>query len=117
RAFIVAPENQLRERGRAGDVGPLADVHEVRVWAYRERLQPAQAGVRLRRGTPAWREIAHRIRDGADMRRRRPAAATDDIEPPAGRKLPKIRRHNVRRLIESSKRVRQAGVGIATAVD
>ena len=43
RAGVVAGEDQLRERARAGDVGALADVDEQRVVADVERLEAGEA--------------------------------------------------------------------------
>jgi hypothetical protein len=42
-AGVVAGEDQLGERARAGDVGALADVDEQRVVADQQRLEAGQA--------------------------------------------------------------------------
>ena len=48
RLLVLPGEDQLRELRRAGDVGALADVDEVRVGADDEGLEAAEAGVRPR---------------------------------------------------------------------
>ena len=43
RLLVLAGQDELGEPGRAGDVGALADVHEVRVRAQGQRLEAARA--------------------------------------------------------------------------
>ncbi len=80
RLAVLVVLDQPAEPGRAGDVGALADVDERDVVGERERLQPGQLQSR-----PASRnETRRRARDCAgdrtDVRRRRAAAPTDDVE-------------------------------------
>ena len=97
-----------RERARAGDVGPLADVDEERVGADVERLQAGQARARLDVGDhPRWHALDG-IGDGARCGRASCRSRPDQVEQrpraPAGR-APRTSRAAARR----SRRTRWAG--------
>ena len=113
RRVVVAALDQLGELRRAGDVGALADVHEQRVGPDRERLEPGEPRVAAASRHGARRQALHRLRDGADVRRRRAAAPAHDVEEAAGRELPQHRRHLLGALVVAAEGVGEAGVGVA----
>src|SRR5207245_7567263 len=61
----------------------------------------------------AWRDLANRLADGADVLRRRTATASRDIQPAVARKFLQICGHTLRGLIEPAKSIRKAGIRIA----
>ena len=63
-------------------------------------------------GTAARRMPADRFGDGADMLRRRAAAAADDIDQAFARELLDLGRHEVGALVILAERVGQAGIRI-----
>ncbi len=81
RGLEVARLDQAAAAGRAGDVGALADVHEARLGADRERLRAGQAQARRRLGRGARAGAGDRVRDRGDVLRGRAAATADDVDP------------------------------------
>ena len=112
RLAVLAGLHQLREARRAGDVRPLADVDEVRVGPDHERVHAREAAERLDLRPHARRYAAHRPGDRADVRRRRAAAAADEVDEPRARPFAEVARHRLRRLVEAAEGVRQPGVRI-----
>ncbi len=77
--------HQPREFHRTGHVGPLAHEDEVRVRPDGQGLEAGEAGEpRRARGTMRGHG-RHRVRDGADVVRRGPAAAAREVEKPLAR--------------------------------
>ncbi len=114
RFFVVAFADQLRETRRTSHVGSLADVDEIGVRANHQRFEAAEPRVGLDFWRHSWRDSSDRFADGADMLRRRTATASRDIQPAIAREFSQISSHALRRLIETAKRVRQAGIRIAS---
>ena len=79
RGGIVARGDQLAEFGRAGDVGPLADVDEGDRRRQLERLQSGQPQPRLVAGTRA-ACAGDGLGDRRDMVGRGAAAAAQDVD-------------------------------------
>src|SRR5262249_7763340 len=82
----------LANFGRAGDVGPRADVDEVGVGPQRQRLEAAQPQIRFDLRNHARLTIFARRRDRADVLRRRAAAPADEVEPALPRPIAQLRR-------------------------
>ncbi len=80
----------LANFGRTGDVRALADVHEIGLRPDGQRLQPAQARVRLDFRRHARRQAADRLRQRLDVRRRGAAAAPHDVQPAVLRPIPGV---------------------------
>ncbi len=80
RGGIIAGLDQFAEFRRAGDIGALADVHEIDVRRQRERLEAREAQQRLDPRHVARLDARDPLGYGGDMRRRRAAAAADDID-------------------------------------
>ena len=118
RFLVVAREDEPGELRRAGDVGPFPDVNEVGLRRDGERVGAAQAQVRRDLRHLARRQAAHRLGDGLDVLRRRPATAANKIEQPGLRPLPELRGQSLRSLRESGwqERIGQAGVRISAHV-
>ena len=105
--------DERAESRRAGHVRPLADHHEAGVRPDLERLETA----------PAWPRLAYRDRprrdaldargDLADVLRRRPAAAADDVDEPVLREGPQEAAGVTGLLVVLAHRVREAGVRVA----
>ena len=68
----------------------------------------------MRRARPglARRIFAHRLGDGADVLRRRAAAAADDIDQPLAGEILDLRGHEFRALVILAEFIGQAGIGI-----
>ena len=114
RAFVVAAQDQLGKRGRAGDVGPFPDVDEVCVRADGHRLEAAQARIRLDGRRDMRRPIPDSLGNCLNVSWRGPATPAHDVEPASLRELAQVRRHDLRRLIEAAKGVRQPSVRVTT---
>src|SRR6185369_3178153 len=99
--------------GRTGDVRPLADHDETGVLPDLERLQAAEPGPRRRRRDLARRRAADGGGDARDVRWRRPAAATDDVDHAGRGELADQPAGLLGALVVAAERVRQAGVGVA----
>ena len=98
RRRVVVVLDQAAELGRAGDVGALADVDERDVVGERERLESRQFEARRARRHDARREPDDGLGDRADVRRRRAAAAADDVdETGVGELLEERRRSSIGR--------------------
>ena len=80
RGGVIAVGDELAELGRAGDVRALADIHEGDVGREHEGLEARQAHQRRDLRHRARRLAGDRLGDGADMVRRRAAAAADDVD-------------------------------------
>ena len=80
RGGVIVRLDQLAELGRAGDIGALADIDERDFRRERERLEPGEAQIGLHRGDCARRDARDRVGDRTDMRRRRAAAAADQVD-------------------------------------
>src|SRR5581483_7036630 len=105
--------DQPPEAGRAGDVRPLADHHEVRVLRDRERLEAAEArDMRPLRYDPR-RDAVDDGCDRTDMVGRRPATAADDVDEALACELAEEPARVVRLLVVEAELVRQAGVRVA----
>ena len=116
--FLVVPfQDQAREFRRTGDVGPLADVDEVRVGADRERFQSREPGVRLGAGRRARRRVAHRTSEHADVLGGGAAAAADQVQPAPGREIAEQSRHLFGGLVVFAEGIGEAGVGVAAHPD
>ena len=100
---IVAGFDELAKLGRAGHVGALADVDEQAPRIDGERFQAAQPAS----GRDARHQARRNARDcanhGANVLRRRAAAAAQHIEEPAGRELAE----DGRGLLPGSRRIRR----------
>ena len=112
RAGIVAGGDELAELGRAGDVGALADIDERNVGGERERLEAGEAHQRRDRRDRARLVLADRVGDGADVVRRRAAAAADDVDDAVGGEFADLRGHRLRAFVILAEGVGQAGVRI-----
>ena len=113
---VVAGQDELGEAARAGDVGALADVDEVRLRGDDQRLQAAEAGVGRQAGDGARRQVAHGLGKGADVGRRRAAATADDVEQSFGGVVAQHAGHVLRRVVVLAKLVGQPGVGVDVGV-
>ena len=83
RLVVLAGEHELREARRARDVRALADVDEVRVRAGSRAGRGPRSGVSgATCGRTRGRDPAHGSGDRADVRRRRAAAAADEVHEP-----------------------------------
>ena len=102
----------LRNLGRTGDVGALADVDEGNVGGERKRLEAGEAQHRLVRRRLTRRDAFDRLGDGADMLRRRAAAAADKVDEPVAREAADGGGHLIGGLVIEAEGVGQAGVGI-----
>ena len=98
---------------RAGDVRPFADDREAALGTDLEHLEPRIArALGIDRGDTR-RMFAHRLGDRLDVRRRRTAAAADDVEPSLAGEFPEHPRHRGWRLVEATEGVGEPGVGVA----
>ena len=80
RGVEVAVHDPAGEGARAGDIRPLADVHEQAVLADGQGLEPGQAERRGTCGDDARGEAASRFRERRHVRRSRAAAAADHVD-------------------------------------
>ena len=124
RLGVIAVGNQPREALRSGDVGPLADQNEIRVWPDGQRLEAgilcelfrdAGSGVRGGRPRPGWERLDG-IGNRPDVSGRCPATAADDVENPGLGELAEQSRRFRRRLVVLAEGVWQARVGVARDV-
>ena len=77
---VVAVLDQAAEPGRAGDVGPLADVHEQAGLVDGERLEAGQAQRTHRLGRRAWLGTHGGGGDRSDVLGGGAAAAADEVD-------------------------------------
>ncbi len=108
----IAGFDQFPETRRASDIGALADIDETNVGGEREGLQTRQAQQRRDLWNCARRDAIHALGDCVDMRRRRAAAAADDIDETGVGKFADQRRHVFRAFVIKPKLVREPGVRI-----
>ena len=108
----VALADQPGEFLRSRDIGPLADHDEGAVGTDHQRFQAAEDGVAVRRRRAARRTVVHGVGDGADVGRRRAAAAADDVHPAALGKFAQHGGHLRRRLVVAAELVGKPGVGM-----
>ena len=110
--IIFALEDELRKRRRTGHIGPLSDVHEIGIGTNRERLEPAQAGIRLHGWNPPRPYVSNRLGQTLDVRRRRATASAEDVEPAVLGPLTELWGQGVRgfRKTRRQQRIRQPGV-------
>ena len=112
RRWIVAAGDQLAKSRRARNVGALADVDERDFRREHEGLEAAEPHLRRHRRRAARRLASHGFRDGANVVRRRAAAAADDVDQPLVGEAGDLPRHRLRRLVVLAELVRQAGVRV-----
>jgi hypothetical protein len=113
---VVAVFDQLGELGRAGDVGPFADVDEQTFGADVQGLEAGDPKLLLRHRRSPRGQARHRLGDGLDVGWRGAAAAAHQVQVPRLGELPEQRRHDLRRLIVAAEGVGQAGVGVGAGV-
>ncbi len=109
---IVAGGDQLAEAGRAGDVGPLADVDEGDLRGEREGFEAREPHQRLHVRHLPRRVLRHHPGDRADMVGRRAATAADHVDEALAGEFLDLRRHELRAFVVLAEGVGQAGVGI-----
>ncbi len=109
---IVASRDQLAELGRARHVRALADIDEGNVLGQHERLEAGQRHEGLVFRHLARLKTLHGVRNGANMLRRRAAAAAHHIDQSFAGKLGNLCRHHLRRFVILAELVRQAGIRI-----
>ena len=112
RRGVIAGLDQFAEFGRAGDIGPLADIHEIDVGGEGERLQPGEAQQRLDGGATRGLSPATRFAMARDMVGRGAATAADDIDQAAVGELADQIGHGRRAFVVKPEFIGQAGVGI-----
>ena len=112
--FVI--EDEFFERGRAGDVGALAHVHEQAVGADVERLQPREPALRFDLRQRARADATHGLGDGLDMRWRGAAAAANDIKETGLGPFPDLPGHEFGRVVVTAEFIGQTGVGVAADV-
>ena len=112
RGRIIAGGDELAEAGRAGDVGALADIDEGNLRRQRKSLEPGEPQPRRDFGDGARRLAGDGAGDGADVLRRRAAAAADDIDQAGRGEFADQLRHHVRPFVVAAEFVGQAGIGI-----
>ena len=113
RGVVVLGLDQVAEPGGAGDVGALTDVHEQGVVGDVERLQAREPG-----GHRDLRQLARRLAlddlgDLGDVRRRRSAATTDQVDQAGLGELGDVAGLTLRGLVVLAEGVGQAGVRVA----
>ncbi len=109
----VVGQDQLGEAPRPGHVGALAHHEEVRVRTQDERLKAGEARQGLLHRHPARSLALGGLGDRPDVRGGRPAAASEDVDEPAGGELAQLAGRLVGALVILAEGVRQAGVGVA----
>ena len=85
---VIAGLDQLAKLGRAGHIGALADVDEQAAGIDGERLRARSGGTPTRSSEcAARRQAGNRVGDGADVLRRRAAAAAHHVDEAARGKV------------------------------
>ena len=112
RGGIIAGGDELAEPRRAGDVGALADIHEWNFRRQREGFEPGEPQPRRDLRDFARRLAGHGAGDGADVLRRRAAAAADDVDQAGRGEFVDQRRHDLGPLVVTAEFVGQSGIGI-----
>ena len=112
RIVEAAFKDHLGEDARAGDVGPLADVHEQRFRADVERFQAREAQLLLDRRDGARLDRLNLARDGGDVLGRGAAAAADDVDEAMLRPVGDLIGQLIGRLVVAAEGVGQAGVRV-----
>ena len=119
RRRIVVGLDQLAEFRRAGDVGPLADDDEIRAaWSSclpthaRTARAPTAAAVARCAASGRGLILGDGLGDGADVVRRRAAAAADDVDEPAVGQFAEQPGHVFGALVVFAEGVGQAGIRI-----
>ena len=116
RGRIVVGFDELAELGRARDVGAFAHVHEADVVREVEGFEPGQLEARHVLFLRAHRLALHAIGNRLDVRRRRAAAAADEIEMSRVRELAEHLGGVLGRFVVFTEGIGQAGVRIHTHV-
>ena len=109
----VARLDEALEPSRPGDVRALADGDEPALGRDLERLEPAETCSRNSLWDLAGGDGLQRRPDLPDVLGSGAAAAAGGVQEPTLRELPQQPAGRARPLVESSHRVRQAGIGIA----
>ena len=112
RLLVVAFAHEAGEAGRSGDVRAFADVDEVRLGDDPQRLQTAQHRFVPRCGQRPRGVAADDLRQFENVRRRRAAAASHDIDQPAAHVFAHVLGEHRGGLVVAAHDVRQAGVGV-----
>ena len=111
RPLVVARQDELRELRRPGDVRALADDGE-HFGPERVGLETREARLAPGHRKPPRGQPLHGVRDRADVRRRRAAAAPHDVHPALAREGADVSAHDLGRLVEAAKGVGQSCIGI-----
>src|SRR6202051_2728661 len=109
---MAAGLDELAKLGRPGHVGALTHVDEQAFRIDVERFEAAQAAGGRDARYLARRNAGDCPNHGANMIRRRAAAAAQHIEEPAGGELPKDGRGVLRAFVVFAERIRQARVRV-----
>ena len=112
RGRVVAGRDQLAEFRRTGDVGTLADVHEGDGVGQREGFEAGKAHVAGNVGNFARPVAGGGPGNGADMVRRRAAAAADHVDEAVAHEALDLRGHLLGALVILAEGVRQAGIRV-----
>ena len=113
RCLEVAGLDQAGEPLGAGDVGPFADHHEAGLGRDPEGLEAREGREAFARGERPGPSVGDGRLDRADVVRRRPAAAADEVDEPGSRELPQQRAGDLGGLVEPTEGVGETGVRIA----
>ena len=113
RGVVVLGLDQVAEPGGAGDVGALTDVHEQGVVVDVERLEAREPGRHRDLRQLARRFALDDLGDLGDVRRRRSAAPTDQVDQAGLGELGDVAGLSLRGLVVLAERVGQAGVRVA----
>ncbi len=105
--------DQPAELRRAGDVGALADHHEVGLRRDGQRLEATEAHVMWRRRELARRHALDRGTDRRDVLGARAAATADQVEQALACEVTEDLRHVLGRVVVAAELVGKTGVGIA----
>ena len=110
--FVVVFADEPREACRAGHVGPLAHVDEVRLGDNPQRLQTAQHRLVARRGERTRGVAAHNLRELEDVLGRGAAAASHDVEQTAAQVLLHVGGEHLGGLVVAPHDVGKSGIGV-----
>src|SRR5574343_1950200 len=116
RVVEAAFEDHAGEGLRAGDVGPLADVHVQRIGTDVEGFQPGQAQLLLDFWHFSRADRSHPGGDRRDVLRRGAAAAADDIDDAALGPALDFGGQLFRRLVVAAEGIGQAGIRVGRDV-
>ncbi len=110
--LVLLLQHQALELGRAGDVGPLAHIHEQRVGADIERFQPGEAAFGADGPVGAGGDGGHGLGNGADVAGAGAAAAADDVEEARLGPLLQLRGHGLGGFVIAAEGVGQSRIGV-----